>query len=524
MTIADDNAADAIVIGSGVGGGTVALRLVQAGLNVTVIERGDYLPREADNQDPHAVFVERKYMAAEQWHDARGRSLRPAAYYNVGGASKFYGCTMLRFRARDFDAVEHRDGVSPAWPISYADIEPYYDEAERLYSTHGTAGIDPFEPPRARPYGFPGIANEAPLQAVVDRIAGQGLRPFPQPSAIRMPPIGACVRCSSCDAYPCRYGAKADAEISAIEPALRTGRARLATRTLAGRLLLTPDGRRIDGVETVDGEGSLRVLRAKIYVVAASAVNSAALLLRSACAAAPAGVANRSGVVGRHYMAHNNSILMAMGPRPNPTVFQKNVTIMDYYFGDAASRFPLGCIISLGRIKGDTLAAANPWVPGFINAAVAARSFDWWAMSEDLPRPENRVWMSGSHIHFTATRNNMATHRELVGRTKAMLRAAGLPLVVSRLVSHLAPSHQCGTVRFGTDPASAALDPFCRSFDHDNLFVIDSSFFPSSAAVNPALTIAAQALRAADHLLACDFGIRGRASGASCGIAAEPAT
>jgi len=498
---------DIIVIGSGIGGGTTAYRLAQYGLKVLLVERGDYLPREDDNWDLKAVYVDCKYTADDRWLDRSGRSFRPSVYYNVGGASKFFGCTMFRFRERDFEVLEHAEGISPAWPINYAELEPYYDLAERLYSTHGTAGIDPTEPHRTAPYPEPGLYHDAPMQAVVDRLKAQGLRPFPQPAAISMPPQGNCIRCGTCDGYPCKVGAKSDAEISTVAPALATGNVELMTNTEVRRLLLTPGGRQISGVEVRRQDGSIDILKANTFVLAASAVNSAAMLLRSACGDAPNGVANSSGVVGRHYMQHNNSALMAVSFEKNETIFQKSVAICDYYFGDVDFTYPMGCIISLGKIKAGMLAASNKWVPEALNSWLSRRSFDWWVMSEDLPDPENRVTLDGDRIRVSLTRNNMRAHRELMKRTVKMMRVARLPLVIAKQMAIVSPSHQCGTVRFGSDPELAALDPFCRSFDHDNLYVIDSSFFPSSAAVNPGLTIAAQALRAVDHMVKADFGV-----------------
>lgn len=497
---------DVIVIGSGIGGGTSAYRLAQKGLNVLVLERGGYLPREADNWSPKAVYVDKKYTGKDTWLDGDDKPFTPSIYYNVGGASKFFGCTMIRFRERDFEEVVHYGGRSPAWPINYKDLEPYYTQAERLYHTHGTAGIDPSEPPRSAPYDLPGVISDAPMVALMDAVKRQGYKPFPQPAAIRMPPEGPCIRCDTCDGYPCKVAAKADAEISVIEPALATGRVTLRTHTLVHRLILSDDGKSVSGVE-VEHQGRREILHARIVILSASAINSAALLLRSACPQAPNGVANSSGVVGRHYMAHNNTALMAVSTKKNETRFQKTIAINDFYFGDKEFPYPMGCIHSLGKLKAGMMTAANKWVPDFVNSFIAARSFDWWVMSEDLPDPNNRVTVRDGMIKLDITRNNLRAHKELVKRMARMMRKAGLPLVLTKLMPAASTSHQCGTVRFGTDPAQAALDPFCRTFDHRNLFVVDASFFPSSAAVNPALTIAAQALRVADHIASTEFGI-----------------
>ncbi|WP_395662986.1 GMC oxidoreductase [Aestuariivirga sp.] len=340
----------------------------------------------------------------------------------------------------------------------------------------------------------------------MERLRSQGLHPFPQQASIYMPPSGGCIRCGTCDGYPCQIDAKADAEMSTLRPALAMGHVVLRKSTLVRRLLLNPDGKSIAGVE-VEQDGRTEVLTAKTYVLSASAINSAAILLHSATDAMPNGLANSSDQVGRNYMTHNNSAMMAVGARKNATVFQKTVTINDYYFGDDEFRWPMGCLMSLGKLRAGVMTAANPLVPQFVNELLAQRSFDWWIMSEDLPSPENRITVSGGTIKMDVRRNNLRAHQELTKRASRAMKRAGLPLILTKLMPVATTSHQCGTARFGTDPQTSVLDPFCRSWDHHNLFVIDASFFPSSAAVNPALTIAAQALRAASHIAGEDFGI-----------------
>ena len=497
---------DVIVIGSGVGGGTTALALARRGLSVLILERGTDLPREADNWSPKAVYLERKYTARETWLDGDGKPFHPSVFYNVGGATKFYGCTMIRFRPRDFEVVEHHDGISPAWPVTYEEMEPWYQQAEELFHVLGTGGIDPTEGPRSSPFPYPGVHSDLPMQGLMERLRSQGLHPFPQQAAIFMPPQGGCIRCGTCDGYPCQIDAKADAEMSTLRPAVETGRVVLQKSTLVRRLLLSPDGKSIAGVE-VEHDGRTEVLTAKTYVLSASAINSAAILLRSATEAMPRGLANSSDQVGRNYMTHNNSAMMAVGARKNATVFQKTVTINDYYFGDDEFHWPMGCLMSLGKLRAGVMTAANPLVPQFVNELLAQRSFDWWIMSEDLPSPVNRITVSGASIKMDVRRNNLRAHQELTKRASRAMKRAGLPLILTKLMPVATTSHQCGTARFGTDPQTSVLDPFCRSWDHRNLFVIDASFFPSSAAVNPALTIAAQALRAASHMAREDFGI-----------------
>jgi choline dehydrogenase-like flavoprotein len=276
----------------------------------------------------------------------------------------------------------------------------------------------------------------------------------------------------------------------------------LWTHALARRLLTDSSGRHVTGVE-VEKDGVAQVVTAARYVVACGAVNSALLLLRSANAAHPNGIANGSGLVGRHYMVHNNTALMAVDPRhKNPTTFQKTLAVNDFYFGGQGFNYPLGNLQLLGKLQAGMLTAAVPFLPRAVLQGMADRSVDWWVMSEDLPDPENRVVLrSDGHVEIRWTPNNRVAHEKLIATARQMMQDAGYPFVAVQRMGIATNSHQCGTLRFGVDPATSVLDPFCRTHEVANLYVVDSSFFPSSAAMNPALTIAAQALRVAKHLL-----------------------
>jgi choline dehydrogenase-like flavoprotein len=500
-------APDVLIIGSGIGGGTLAHRLVQYGLNVTILERGGYLPQEPENWDVHAVFMDQRYVPEETWLDKDGSAFRPGTYYYVGGSSKMFGAAMLRLRERDFEDLEHAGGISPAWPIKYEQLAPYYDLAEKLYLVHGQAGVDPTEPPGMPSYPYPALDHEPVIERVASALRKEGIQAFPLPVAVQRHAGGPCIRCRTCDGFPCKVHAKTDAEIAAIEPALTTGRLTLKLHAKGTRLVLTSDGKRIEAVE-YESNGGLERIAAPVVVLAASAVNSAVLLLRSACDKAPRGVANSSGVVGRHYMAHNNTALMSVGWNINDTNFQKTICINDFYFGDDGFRYPMGNIQGLGKLQSGMLTAKQRFLPASVGNLLAERSVDWWIMSEDLPDPENRVILDGDKIRLHYTANNMAGHQRLSEKTASLMRKIGFQLNITKHMGGLSVSHQCGTVRFGSDPGKAALNEFCRAFDHENLFVVDSSFFPSSAAVNPALTIAAQAIRVADHMAQVDFGAR----------------
>lgn len=489
-----------VIIGSGVGGSAVALQLAGTGARVAVLERGPYLPREAQLWDPEAVFVDRRYAARETWY-AGERAFTPGNFYFVGGNSKFFGTAMFRFREQDFDEVAHEDGISPAWPIRYADLEPWYMQAERLFGVRGRAGLDPTEPRRSADYPEPPVPHEPVIAAIEARLRAQGLRPFPMPSAIDFGPRGACLRCDNCDGFACRIDAKGDAEVRLLRPAQRADNIEVLPGMRVERLVVDTSGRRVIAAQVTEG-GVAREVRADLFIVSAGAINSAALLLRSAQGRHGRGLANSSDMVGRHYMTHNTSAIMAIHPlRRNPTRFPKTLAVHDFYFGDGESPGPLGSLQLLGKIREPMLRGALPAAPAFVRRALAERSVDWYAQSEDLPLPDSRITVrpdGAVNLHWV--RSNLRAHGRWVERCRRILRRTGYPIVLARSFGTEVVSHQCGTVRFGHDPATSALDTMCKAWDHDNLYVVDASFFPSSAAVNPALTVAAQALRVGHHI------------------------
>ena len=489
---------DIAIIGSGMGGGTLAYALRNRGAKILIIERGGYLPREPDNWSPSAVFVDKRYRTTEAFLDEHGKPFRAAIFYGVGGNTKVYGAALPRFRLRDFEALETEDGVSPAWPITYEELEPYYAEAEKLLRVHATTGADPLDPPRSTPYPFPAVPHEPVIAEVAESFERQGLRPYPLQLGIDLREGGTCIRCKTCDGFPCQVLAKSDAEVCVVRPALESPDVSLLTHARAVRLDTDPAGRRITGLE-IDLAGERKTVLARIYVLATSAINSAAMLLRSASDKHPAGLANGSGLVGRGFMMHVNSAMIAVRPKANPTVFQKTLALNDWYFGDATSRFPAGNAQLLGKLQAPMLGGAAPFMPKRLLAEVAGRSVDWYLMTEDLPDPDNRISLNASgRIVMRWKENNLGAHKRLVGAMGSAMRQAGYPLIQTRRLAKDATAHQCGTLRFGNDPATSVLDPLCRSHDVSNLFVVDASFLPSSGAQNPALTIAAQALRVAD--------------------------
>jgi choline dehydrogenase-like flavoprotein len=515
-----ENHYDVIIIGTGAGGGTLAYALAPTGKRILLLERGDYVPREKDNWSTRAVNVEGKYQTKEVWKDKDGKPLHPHTNYNVGGNTKFYGAALFRLRKEDFGEIRHSGGLSPAWPISYDDLEPYYTRAEQLYQVHGARGEDPTEPRASGPYPHPPVSHEPRIQQLHEDFARLGCRPFHVPLGVMLDEqhrhTSRCIRCDTCDGFACLVYAKSDAQVVCVDPALEHPNVTLLTNAYVSRLETSPSGREVAKV-VVKRNGATETLSANVVVVSCGAINSAALLLRSANDKHPNGLANSSDVVGRHYMGHVNSILMAVSKCANPTVFQKTLALNDFYLGSKEWNYPMGHISFVGKLDGVTLSAGAPAIaPGWTLDLMAKHSLDFWLTSEDLPDPNNRVTLdSGGNIVLTYKPNNDEGHKRLIAKLESLMKQQtkcsvhghdchqGLfarNLFVGQRIPLAGVAHQNGTIRFGRDPKTSALDPNCKVRDVDNLYVVDASFFPSSGAVNPALTIMANALRVADHL------------------------
>ena len=502
---------DVIVIGSGAGGGTLTHALAPTGKRILLLERGDFLPREIENWDPKSIWLDARYHNSGKWTEAgTGKAFTPKQNYYVGGNTKFYGAILFRFREKDFAEVRHVDGISPAWPIDYHDLEPYYTRAEQLYQVHGERGIDPLDPPASSPYPYPAISHEPRIAQLDNDLRRIGLHPFPLPNGIlineRNPATSPCIRCATCDGYPCLTNGKADAQTICVTPALRHPNVTLRTRARVTRLETDSSGRTVTSV-VVNRDGLREEYSADIVVVAGGAINSAALLLASANDRHPAGLGNSSGVVGRHLMLHNNSSLIAFSKIPNPTKFQKTLGINDYYFGADDWDYPLGAMQMLGKsdavlIGFDAPEADDP-------AEVARHALDFWLTTEDLPRPDNRVTVDrDGNITLAYAPTNLEAHARLRQKFVDLLDSIQCRDQVYENYAYRGGrlgisgvAHQNGTIRFGTDPDRSALDLTCKLHDLDNVYVADSSFFVSATAVNPTLTIIANALRVADHLV-----------------------
>jgi len=516
-----NNHYDVIIIGTGAGGGTLAYKLAPRGKKILLLERGDFVPREKDNWNPRAVNLEGKYQTREKWHDKNGKELHPHTNYYVGGNTKFYGAALFRLREEDFGEIRHHGGISPAWPIRYEDMEPYYSEAERLYHVHGHRGDDPTEPPASAPYPHPAISHEPRIQQLSDDFARLGLRPFHTPLGVMLnekdPRTSRCIRCETCDGFPCLVYAKSDAQVCTVDPALEHANVSLLTNSYVERLETDASGQRVERV-VVKHNGEQEIYSADFVVSSCGAINSSALLLRSANDRHPHGLANSSDVVGRHYMGHINSVLMALSKCPNPTVFQKSLSVNDFYFGSGDWEYPMGHISFVGKLDGETLKGGAPALtPGWTLDMMAKHSLDFWLTSEDLPDPDNRVTIDAQGgIVLSYRPNNEDGHKRLIAKLKELMQRQtkckvhghecheGLfsrNLFVGQRIPLAGVAHQVGTVRFGNDSRTSALDANCKAHDLDNLYVVDGSFFCSSGAVNPALTIMANALRVGDHLI-----------------------
>jgi choline dehydrogenase-like flavoprotein len=557
---------DAIVIGTGAGGGTLALHLAQAGKKILILERGSFMPQEKLNWDTSAVFLDNRYHTKETWQDKDGKPLHPQQAYFVGGQTKVYGAAMFRMRAEDFGVIQHKGGVSPAWPITYADMEPFYTRAEDLFQVHGDLGdapsvpggygssFDPTEPfHSANKYPYPAFLNEPRMQTIEDDVRKLGIHTFPMPLGLKRneanPVASKCVRCDTCDGYPCLVHAKSDADINCIRQIMHWPNVTLMTNSRVTRLLTNSTGTAVTAVEVVHSgiEKGMATYGAGFFALCAGAINSAIVLLASANDKHPHGLANHSDQVGRNFMYHQADALLAIGPERNEDSYTKTWGTNDFYFRDSdpAYSFPLGQVQPVGSfhfemMKGD----APPLTPGFVLETMKHHAVPWWLTTEDLPDPNNRVTLhnttplsvessqpgvAGAHpsgdtgytnesetvteaapgrIQLSYTPNNVESFNRLKERWVDVLKRAGhattsVPLhaYFKKRIPLEGVGHQNGTCRMGADPATSVLDPHCKAHDLDNLYVVDASCFVSASAVNPSLTIIANAIRVADHLL-----------------------
>jgi choline dehydrogenase-like flavoprotein len=508
---------DVIIIGTGAGGGTLARHLAPSGKRILLLERGDWLPREPANWLAEDVFVDNRYVSPDTWYDEHGEAFQPQIHYFVGGATKLYGAALYRLRPQDFGELQHHDGISPAWPISYDELEPYYTLAEQLYEVHGARGEDPTEGPASAPYPFPAVSHEPRIQQLADDLEAAGYHPFHAPCGVRLNeanrPYSVCVRCQNCDGFPCAVHGKSDAEVLGVRPALEHPNVTLLTNARAAKLETNASGSAISAV-VVERDGGTERFAGDIVVVACGAANTAALLLASATDRHPNGLANGSDQVGRNYMFHASQAVLALSREPNHTVFQKTLGLNDFYFAGDESEFPLGNIQMVGKSQAPMFRGEKPTetklAPHWSLDKIAEHAIDFWLSTEDLPMPENRVTVDrDGRLTLAYTATNSVPKRQLYAKLKSIL--GKLDMDGDHLIHRFAymkneipvagVAHQAGTCRFGADPHDSALNVDCRAHELDNLYVVDTSVFPSIGAVNPALTAMANSLRVGDHLL-----------------------
>jgi choline dehydrogenase-like flavoprotein len=512
-----DKRFDVIIVGSGAGGGTLARQLAPSGKSILILERGDWLKREAANWDATAVFVENRYISPETWYDRTGRPFQPQVHYFVGGATKMFGAALYRLRKEDFGEVRHHDGISPAWPISYDELEPYYARAERMYHVHGLRGVDPTEPAASGPFPCPPVSNEPRIQQLSDNLTAAGYHPFPAPCAVMLDEqnmaYSTCIRCQTCDGFPCLVHAKSDAETVAVRPALEFPNVTLLRNAKALKLETNASGTAVTEV-VADVAGQREVFRSDIVVVSCGAANSAKLLLMSANDKHPRGLANGSDQVGRNYMFHNSQAVLAVSLEPNPTIFQKTIALNDFYFGMEGFAYPMGNIQMIGKSLGPMYRGEKPietaLLPMGLLDKLALHAVDFWLTTEDLPDPENRVTVNqAGDLTLSYTPNNQVARQKLYDKLKSMLGQLGMhphhliprDIYMKTEIPLAGCAHQAGTCRFGADPKTSVLDVNCKAHELDNLYVVDTSFFVSIGALNPSLTAIANSIRVSEHLL-----------------------
>src|SRR6476659_8044069 len=508
---------DVIIVGTGAGGGTLSRHLAPSGKRILILERGDWLPREPQNWQAQDVFVDNRYVSEDTWYDEKGKAFQPQIHYFVGGATKLYGAALYRLRAEDFRELRHHDGLSPAWPIDYDELEPYYTLAERQYEVHGARGEDPTEPYASAPYPFPSLEHEPRIQQLSDDLVRAGYHPFHAPCGVRLQPANmaysACVRCANSDGFPCLVHGKSDAEVLGVRPALEHPNVTLMTNAHVVRLVTNGGGTAVSEV-VVERNGQTESFSADIVVLACGAANTAKLLLVSANDEHPNGLANGSDQVGRNYMFHNSQAVLALSHDENPTIFQKTLGVNDFYLAGNGHEYPLGNIQMVGKSQEPMFRGEKPGetklAPHWSLERIAKHAVDFWLSTEDLPRPVNRVSVDREGkltLAYTAT--NDTPKQELYKQLHSML--GKLHMEPGNLFHRFAymkneipvagVAHQAGTCRMGADPETSVLNADCRAHELDNLYVVDTSVFPSIGAVNPALTAMANSLRVGDHLL-----------------------
>ncbi len=499
--IIDDQEHDVIVIGAGAAGASLAAELVSAGQQVLVLERGDPLPLAEQNVSGIPLLRQKRHQLQESWFGPDGDPFQPQTIYAPGGNTKIWGGVLERMREVEFTGLTMQEGRSPDWQLRYGDLAPWYDKAERLFRVHGRAGLDPTEPPRAAPFPFEPRPIAPFLESLGEGLKRQGLHPYPLPLSWADAPD-----------HP-----RGDAEGCGLAPALATGRLHLRTGAKVRTIAVAAHGRQVEGVEA-EIAGQRWLFRAHQVVLAAGAVNTPVILLRSRSEPHPHGLANGSEQVGRNLMKPQLSVILQRASQPNDGRYDRSWGITDYVGGDRNVAYALGTIHTGGGVLRDSLFAESPPVLSLVSRLLpdgalewlADRSFTWWAMTPVLPDPANRVSLRGERVSFDYLPNCREAHDRLVYRWLAEIQKVDddpLTPEVRRTVVYPrgeAPlaliGHACGTCRMGSDPTSSVVDLQGRCHGLDNLWIADASVFPGCPTVGPGLTVIANALRVAAHV------------------------
>ena len=489
--IIDDRHYDIIIIGSGAGGGTLAASLSREGRSVLLLERGEAVEPGWQN---------RPRVKDEQWFGPDGDPFSPQTFYAVGGNTKIWGAVLERMREKDFTDLPLQEGVSPAWPFDYSHLAPYYDRAETMYRVHGKAGVDPTEPQRSRGFDHSPRPVMPFLEELRLGLERQGCQPYDLPlswSDNEDEPVG-------------------DAELCGLAHAERAN-LEIRHRAKALRLHVSPSGREVKRVEA-DVEGEIWLFSSDLVVLAAGAINTPAILLRSCNERHPGGLGNTSDQVGRNLMNVQITSILQRSAAPNSGRYPRSYGVNDYYWGDKNVSFPLGHIQAAGGVLQDALFAESPpvlslvskLIPNFGIKRLASRTVAWWAMTEVLPEQDNKVWLNKEQIRINYLHNNREAHDRLVYRWIDTIKSVEADPATKVVTSE--PVHPrgeaplsvvgfaCGTCRMGEDPAASVVDATGKCHDLDNVYIVDSSVFPSCPSVGPGLTTIALALRMAETL------------------------